>query len=355
MTMEDCIFVTGGAGFIGSAAIRELHHETQLEIVNIDALTYAASPEAVSDVSGSDRYHFEHVDIRNRDRLDSLFREYRPRAVLNLAAESHVDRSIDRPEDFVTTNVLGSFRLLEAARMYWQDLLSDSKAEFRFHHVSTDEVYGSLNDRGVFHVESPYSPNSPYAASKASADHFVRAWHETYGLPVIITNSSNNYGPYQHPEKLIPRVITAAVTGSTIPVYGDGTNVRDWLYVEDHARALRTVLVRGEVGETYLIGAREEHQNIEVVEKICTLLDDKTPRSDGASYRSQISFVEDRPGHDQRYALDPTKLEEDLNWSAQEPFAIHLEQTIEWYLDHSRWWKERFAGGGGVERLGVIE
>lgn len=353
--MENVVFVTGGAGFIGSALIRELHQNTEFEIVNIDALTYAASPEAVSDVTGSDRYHFEHVDIRNRDRLGTLFREYQPRAVLHLAAESHVDRSIDGAEDFVTTNVLGSFRLLEAARGYWQDLPSDAKAEFRFHHVSTDEVYGSLNDGGVFHAESTYSPNSPYAASKASADHFVRAWHETYGLPVIVTNSSNNYGPYQHPEKLIPRVITTAVTDSAIPVYGDGTNVRDWLYVEDHACALRTVLGRGEIGETYLIGAREEHQNIEIVEKICALLDEKIPRSDGASYRRQISFVEDRPGHDQRYAIDPTKLEEELNWSAREPFENALEETVEWYLEHSQWWRECLSESEGAERLGVIE
>lgn len=353
--MENTVFVTGGSGFIGSAVIRELHHETNLEIVNIDLLTYAASPEAISAISGSDRYHLERVDIRNRTRLDTLFREYRPRAVLHLAAESHVDRSIDGAENFVTTNVLGTFRLLEATRGYWQDLPSNSKAEFRFQHVSTDEVYGSLDSEGVFDEESPYSPNSPYAASKASADHFVRAWHETYSLPVIVTNSSNNYGPYQHPEKLIPRVITAAVTDSVIPVYGDGTNVRDWLYVEDHARALRIVLDGGTIGETYLIGAREQHQNIEVVEKLCAVLDEKKPRSDGASYRSQISFVEDRPGHDQRYALDPTHVEDELSWSALTSFEAGLEETVEWYLEHSQWWRKRLSESEGAERLGVIE
>ncbi len=345
------LLVTGGAGFIGSAVVRQAV-EAGVSVVNVDALTYAANLESVKSVSGSDRYSFEHVDIRDRAALDGVFSRHRPDAVMHLAAESHVDRSIDGPADFVSTNLLGSFNLLEAARSYWDEVGQPS--HFRFHHVSTDEVFGSLpSDPSVKFTEATaYDPRSPYSASKAGSDHLVRAWFHTYGLPVVMTNCSNNYGPYHFPEKLIPVVIISALHGRQIPVYGDGQNVRDWLFVEDHARALMTVLGEGEVGESYNIGGDSEATNIDLVRIICDILDDRRPMA-GGSYADLIEFVADRPGHDRRYAIDASKIRKDLGWEPSVTLRQGIERTIYWYIENEDWWRPLLDRDGVGARLGM--
>ena len=331
------IFVTGGAGFIGSALIRLLIAESDWRIVNIDKLTYAGNLESLADLGDPKRHVFSRTDICDRAALDSLFSEHRPAGVIHLAAESHVDRSIHGPGDFIETNISGTYTLLEAARAFWSALDAEAKAAFRFHHVSTDEVFGSLGDTGLFVETSPYQPNSPYSASKAASDHLVRAWHHTYGLPTVITNCSNNYGPCQFPEKLIPLMIHNAVSDKPLPIYGKGDNVRDWLYVDDHARALRLVFERGIAGETYNIGGHNEKTNLEVVDTLCALLDELKPRHDRRSYREQKITVADRPGHDKRYAIDAGKIEREVGWTPQETFESGLGKTVRWYLDNSAW------------------
>ncbi len=342
------ILVTGGAGFIGSAVVRHAVRAGH-SVVNVDALTYAANLANVAPVANSPLYVFEQVDIRNRAELDRLFAEYQPDAVMHLAAESHVDRSIDGPGDFIETNITGTFNMLEAARAYW--VRRGKPENFRFHHISTDEVYGTLGETGQFTEETPYAPNSPYSASKAASDHLVRAWHETYGLPVLVTNCSNNYGPYHFPEKLIPVVILKALAGEPIPVYGKGENVRDWLYVEDHADALLTVVEKGEVGRTYNIGGENERTNIALVRTICEILDAKRPKA--APYAEQITFVADRPGHDLRYAIDPTRIREELGWRPSVTVEEGLERTVQWYLDNEDWWRPLLERKGVGQRLGV--
>jgi dTDP-glucose 4,6-dehydratase len=345
--------VTGGAGFIGSALIRHLIRETEHAVVNVDCLTYAGDLESLTSVEQSDRYRFEQVDICEGAEVRRLFEQYRPRAVFHLAAESHVDRSIDGPMLFLHTNVVGTCTLLTEARRHYVDLDEIDQTEFRFIHVSTDEVFGTLGPRGFFTESSPYDPNSPYAASKAAADHFARVWQRVYDLPVIVTNCSNNYGPFQFPEKLIPNMILRALERRTLPVYGDGRNVRDWLYVEDHVRALMAVLLRGRVGETYGIGGSAERQNIQVVNQLCDTLDAIRPRGDGRSFRSQISFVADRRAHDRRYAIDASKTRRELGWEPLESFETGLGRTIQWYLDHETWWARTRETTYGGERLGV--
>ena len=329
------ILVTGGAGFIGSEVVRQFIRETPYSVVNVDKLTYSGNLESLKEVSGDTRYSFEHADICDSKALASIFERHEPDCVMHLAAESHVDRSISGPSEFIHTNVLGTYTLLEAARGYWQKLPEERKTQFRFHHISTDEVYGSLGENGLFTEETPYQPNSPYSASKASSDHLVRAWHHTYGLPVVTTNCSNNYGPYHFPEKLIPLIILNAVNGKPLPVYGRGENVRDWLYVEDHARALRLVLEKGKAGETYNIGGRCEKTNLEVVQTICAILDEVFPSR--APHASLISFVADRPGHDYRYAIDASKIERELGWLPEESFDSGIRKTVRWYLDNPEW------------------
>ncbi len=333
--MGDTLFVTGGAGFIGSAVVRHLIEKTDATVVAVDKLTYAGHRENLAPVADHPRHHFEPEDITDAPAMHRLFREHEPDGVLHLAAESHVDRSIDGPAAFVQTNVVGTQVLLEAARTYWEE--QGEPEGFRFLHVSTDEVYGELGETGAFTEKTPYDPSSPYSASKAGADHLVRAWHRTYGLPVLITNCSNNYGPYQHPEKLIPVVILNALDGDPIPVYGDGKNVRDWLYVEDHVRALLRVLSDGRVGETYNVGGRCEKENLSVVHGICDILDDLTPSAGGESHRSLITFVEDRRGHDWRYAIDASKIESELGWTPAVSFEEGLRRTVRWYLEHRDW------------------
>jgi dTDP-glucose 4,6-dehydratase len=341
------LLVTGGAGFIGSAVVR-LAVARGHEVVNLDALTYAACLENVAAVAGSNLYCFEKADIRDRDRLDAIFARHRPDAVMHLAAESHVDRSIDGPGEFILTNINGTYTLLEAARSYWA---GQGKPEsFRFHHISTDEVFGSLGPTGQFTEDTPYDPRSPYSASKAASDHLVRAWAETYGLPVVLTNCSNNYGPYHFPEKLIPVAILNALAGKPIPVYGAGENVRDWLYVEDHADALLLVVQKGRVGRSYNIGGENERRNIDLVRRICAILDAKRPKP--GSYAEQISFVTDRPGHDARYAIDPTRIREELGWRPSVTVEEGLERTVQWYLDNEAWWKPLQARAGVGQRLG---
>jgi dTDP-glucose 4,6-dehydratase len=346
------IFVTGGAGFIGSAVVRHLIDDTEASIVNIDKLTYAANLDSIPQAAGHPRYRFAQVDIADGAALRRLFEEHRPQAVMNLAAESHVDRSIDAPSAFIETNVVGTFTLLQETLRHWRLLDRAAQARFRFHHISTDEVYGSLGAQGLFTERTPYAPNSPYSATKAGSDHLVRAWHETYGLPTIVTNCSNNYGPWQFPEKLIPHIIIKALAGDSLPVYGDGGNIRDWLHVEDHARALSLVVERGSVGETYNIGARSERRNIDVVRAICALLDGIEPAATGARERL-ITFVPDRPGHDRRYAIDPGKIERELGWRAGESFESALAKTVRWYLDNRRWWQAILSRGYKAERLGL--
>lgn len=336
------ILVTGGAGFIGSAVIRQFINDTACSVVNVDKLTYAGNLQSLASVSDNARYRFEQVDICDAAEVARVFREHQPDAVMHLAAESHVDRSISGPADFIQTNIVGTYTLLEAARSYWNGLDAQCKAAFRFHHISTDEVYGSLGDTGFFTEETAYEPNSPYSASKASSDHLVRAWHHTYGFPVVTTNCSNNYGPYHFPEKLIPLVILNAVNGKPLPIYGKGDNIRDWLYVDDHARALRLVLERGKLGETYNVGGWNEKTNLEVVQSICTILDDLHPQ--GAPHNNLITYVADRPGHDKRYAIDATKLARALGWKPQETFETGLRKTVEWYLQNSDWVKGVTSG-----------
>ncbi|TBN42492.1 dTDP-glucose 4,6-dehydratase [Paracoccus subflavus] len=341
------ILVTGGAGFIGSAVVR-LAIRRGHEVVNVDALTYAANPANIAEAAGSSRYRFEHVDIRDRAALDRVFAQHRPDSVMHLAAESHVDRSIDGPAAFVETNVIGTFNMLEAARRHWID--QGRPDGFRFHHISTDEVFGSLGETGQFTESTPYDPRSPYSASKAGSDHLVRAWHETYGLPVVLTNCSNNYGPYHFPEKLVPVVILKALSGEPIPVYGDGGNVRDWLYVEDHADALLLVLERGRDGRSYNIGGENEARNIDLVRTICAHMDDLHPR--GAPHAELITFVADRPGHDRRYAIDPSRIRDELGWRPSVTVEEGLRRTVEWYLDNRDWWQPLLGRNGVGHRLG---
>jgi dTDP-glucose 4,6-dehydratase len=346
------ILVTGGAGFIGSAVIRHLIARGEA-VVNVDKLTYAATPEALESAAESPAYAFEKVDICDGPALRDVFARHRPDAVMHLAAESHVDRSIDDAAAFIQTNVVGTFRLLEVAAAYWRELEGAARDGFRFHHVSTDEVFGALGAEGHFTEETPYRPNSPYSASKASSDHFVRAWHQTYGLPVVTSNCSNNYGLYQFPEKLIPLMIINALEGKPLPVYGKGENVRDWLHVEDHAAALVAVLTQGRVGETYNVGGDEELRNIDVVGMICDLVDDLRPREKNASRRELITFVTDRPGHDLRYAIDAAKIKGELGWAPRESFASGLKKTVAWYLDNEAWWRGIQARRYQGERLGL--
>ena len=353
MPLPQTILVTGGAGFIGSAVVRLLIAETSARVVNLDSMTYAASGTALEAVEGDPRYAFERADIRDADGLAAVFGRHRPDAVMHLAAESHVDRSIDGPEDFIQTNVVGTFRLLQAARAHWETLEGPARAAFRFHHVSTDEVFGSLGPDGYFTEHTAYDPRSPYSASKAASDHLVRAWGETYGLPVVLSNCSNNYGPYHFPEKLIPKMILMGLRGDPLPVYGDGSNVRDWLYVEDHARALWTVLSRGVPGESYNVGGHNEKTNLEVVQTICDLLDKHAPRADGVSRRSQISFVTYRPGHDFRYAIDPGKIDRDLGCTPRETFESGIEKTVRWYLDNGDWWQPILQRQDALARVGT--
>jgi dTDP-glucose 4,6-dehydratase len=347
------ILVTGGAGFIGSAVVRHLVGNTNHEVACLDKLTYAGNLESLASAADSPRYRFYRVDICDAAALDRVFAEFQPTAVMHLAAESHVDRSIDGPADFIQTNIVGTYTLLEAARRYWNVLEPESKASFRFHHISTDEVYGDLEGTDdLFTETTPYAPSSPYSASKASSDHLVRAWQRTYGLPTIVTNCSNNYGPYHFPEKLIPHMILNALPGKPLPVYGDGSQIRDWLYVEDHARALTEVVTRGEVGETYNIGGHNEKRNLEVVETICALLDELKPAADGRSYKELITFVKDRPGHDRRYAIDASKIERELGWKPQETFESGIRKTVQWYLDNRQWWERVLNGSYQLGRLG---
>lgn len=348
------ILVTGGAGFIGSAVVRHLVGRGDTRVVNLDKLTYAGNLASLREVEGNNRYRFVQGDILDGALVAQLLREEQADGIMHLAAESHVDRSIDGPGAFVETNVVGTFRLLAAALDHWRGLEGDAKANFRFHHISTDEVFGDLPfDSGIFTEETPYAPSSPYSASKAASDHFVRAWHETYGLPVVLSNCSNNYGPFHFPEKLIPLTILNALEGKPLPVYGRGDNIRDWLYVEDHARALDLIFSKGRVGESYNVGGRNERTNLEVVETICDTLDRRQPLPEGRSRRDLITFVTDRPGHDRRYAIDATKLENDLGWQAQEDFASGLERTVDWYLANRWWWEPIRQGTYAGERLGA--
>ena len=341
------ILVTGGAGFIGSAVVRHIIQDTDNTVLNVDKLTYAGNLESLATVADNSRYQFSQTDICDRAALDQLFETFQPDAVMHLAAESHVDRSITGPAAFIETNIIGTYHLLEAARHYWNGLAKDKKAEFRFHHISTDEVYGDLEGtEDLFLETTPYAPSSPYSASKASSDHLVRAWHRTYGLPVVLTNCSNNYGPYHFPEKLIPLVILNALAGKPLPVYGNGAQIRDWLYVEDHARALYKVVTEAEVGETYNIGGHNEQQNIDVVKAICNLLEELAPnKPEGiANYQDLITYVKDRPGHDLRYAIDASKIKKDLGWVPVETFESGLRKTVEWYLANQEWVKHVQSG-----------
>ncbi|EGQ8107546.1 dTDP-glucose 4,6-dehydratase [Vibrio parahaemolyticus] len=352
------ILVTGGAGFIGSAVVRHIIRDTQDTVINLDKLTYAGNLESLVDVADSDRYYFEQVDICDRTELDRVFSEHQPDMVMHLAAESHVDRSIDGPAAFIETNVMGTYHLLEAARQYWSSLEEANKSAFRFHHISTDEVYGDLEGTDdLFTETTSYAPSSPYSASKASSDHLVRAWQRTYGLPTLVTNCSNNYGPYHFPEKLVPLMILNALDGKPLPVYGDGMQIRDWLFVEDHARALYKVVTEGEIGETYNIGGHNEKANIEVVKTICALLEELRPDKPAGveSYESLITYVKDRPGHDVRYAIDATKIAQELNWTPEETFESGIRKTVEWYLNNPQWWQRVLDGSYSLERLGAGE
>lgn len=355
------ILVTGGAGFIGSAVVRHIISNTHDSVINLDKLTYAGNLESLVSVAASERYAFEQVDICDRAELDRVFVKHQPDAVMHLAAESHVDRSITGPADFIQTNIVGTYTLLEAARQYWNELDAERKTAFRFHHISTDEVYGDLphpdevaagSELPLFTETTPYAPSSPYSASKASSDHLVRAWLRTYGLPTIVTNCSNNYGPYHFPEKLIPLVILNALEGKPLPIYGKGDQIRDWLYVEDHARALYKVVTEGKIGETYNIGGYNEKQNLEVVQTICSILDSLVPKA--TSYVEQIIYVTDRPGHDRRYAIDASKVSAELDWHPQETFETGLRKTVEWYLANQQWCQHVQDGTYQRERLGAL-
>lgn len=348
------IIVTGGAGFIGSAVIRHIIKNTDNQVLNIDKLTYAGNLESLIDVEDNSRYSFKQIDICDALSIEKAFNDFQPDLIMHLAAESHVDRSIDGPAEFINTNIVGTYTLLEAARKYWQSIDDSKKSTFRFHHISTDEVYGDLEGTtDLFTETTPYAPSSPYSASKASSDHLVRAWYRTYGLPVVITNCSNNYGPYHFPEKLIPLVILNALDGKPLPIYGKGDQIRDWLYVEDHARALYKVVTEGAIGETYNIGGHNEKQNIEVVRTICAILDELKPQSNGQPYESLITFVTDRPGHDVRYAIDATKIKNDLGWTPEETFDTGIRKTVEWYLNNLEWCRRVQDGSYQRERLGV--
>ncbi len=346
------ILVTGGAGFIGSALVRHLIAGTPHRVLNVDALTYAGNLNSLKAIEGSNRYAFAQANICDGSAIAALLAEFRPDIVTHLAAESHVDRSIDGPAAFIETNVVGTFTLLSAVRDYWQALPAPERDAFRFHHISTDEVFGALGETGAFTESTPYDPRSPYSASKAASDHLVRAWHHSYGLPVLVTNCSNNYGPYHFPEKLIPLIIIKALGGEELPVYGDGSNVRDWLYVDDHVRAIAAVFEAGTPGETYLIGGRSERRNIDVVTAVCDILDRLRPRDDGRARRAQIVFVTDRPGHDFRYAIDAAKLRATLGWEPRETFETGIAKTVRWYLDNESWWRPILEGTYRGERLG---
>lgn len=350
------ILVTGGAGFIGSAVVRHIIADTNNSVVVVDKLTYAGNLESLTPVADNERYSLEQVDICNRNELDRVFAQYQPDYVMHLAAESHVDRSIDGPADFIETNIVGTYTMLEAARQYWNGLDASRKDAFRFHHISTDEVYGDLHGTDDFFTETtPYAPSSPYSASKASSDHLVRAWLRTYGFPTIVTNCSNNYGPYHFPEKLIPLIILNALAGKPLPVYGNGAQIRDWLYVEDHARALYLVVTEGAIGETYNIGGHNERKNIDVVKTVCALLEELVPsKPEGVEhYADLITYVTDRPGHDMRYAIDAAKIERELGWRPQETFESGIRKTVQWYLANESWWKRVQDGSYAGERLGL--
>ena len=349
------ILVTGGAGFIGSAVIRSIYGQTDYAVINLDKLTYAGNLDSLPDIIDTQRYFEEQVDICDDQALGRVFEQHRPTCVMHLAAESHVDRSIDGPADFIHTNITGTFNILEAARKYFDGLNTAEQKQFRFHHISTDEVYGDLEGTDdLFTEQTPYSPSSPYSASKAASDHLVRAWGRTYGLPIIITNCSNNYGPYHFPEKLIPHVILNAIHGKPLPVYGNGLQIRDWLYVEDHANALVKVVTEGEVGETYNIGGHNEKTNLEVVQAICDLLEEFAPDKPSGigKYQDLITFVKDRPGHDARYAIDASKIERELGWVPEETFDSGLRKTVQWYLDNTAWWMRVLSGEYRLERQG---
>lgn len=348
------ILVTGGAGFIGSAVIRHIIQNTNNQVLNIDKLTYAGNLESLTEIDQHSNYEFKQIDICNTEQITAAIDAFQPHAIMHLAAESHVDRSIDGPAAFIQTNIVGTYTLLEAARKYWMGLNPEAQQNFRFHHISTDEVYGDLEcTTDLFTETTSYAPSSPYSASKASSDHLVRAWHRTYGLPVIVTNCSNNYGPYHFPEKLIPLVILNALDAKPLPVYGNGQQIRDWLFVEDHARALYKVVTEGVVGETYNIGGHNEKQNIEVVKTICKILDELKPQANGQTYESLITFVKDRPGHDLRYAIDATKIQNELGWTPAETFETGIRKTVEWYLDNLDWCHRVQDGSYQRERLGV--
>ncbi|MHC3917002.1 dTDP-glucose 4,6-dehydratase [Alcaligenes sp. YSL9] len=352
------ILVTGGAGFIGSALVRHLIQATEHHVLNVDKLTYAGNLESLTSVQSHPRYQFAQHDIQDATAIHALLQKFQPDAIMHLAAESHVDRSLDGPAAFIQTNIVGTSTLLECARHYWSELPEPKKSRFRFHHISTDEVYGDLHDTDDLFVETtPYAPSSPYSASKASSDHLVRAWQRSYGLPTLISNCSNNYGPYHFPEKLIPHVILNALKAQALPVYGEGTQIRDWLYVEDHVRALLTVLEKGQVGETYNIGGHNEQQNIHVVQQICALLEELAPEKPTGlqHYADLITFVQDRPGHDQRYAIDAGKIERELGWKPQETFETGLRKTVQWYLENSGWWERILNGRYQLHRLGQTE
>ncbi|WP_339341041.1 dTDP-glucose 4,6-dehydratase [uncultured Psychrobacter sp.] len=350
------ILVTGGAGFIGSAVIRHIITNTDDEVLNIDKLTYAGNLESLKEIDQSPRYEFQKIDICDKEALEKAFESFQPNLVMHLAAESHVDRSIDGPAEFINTNIVGTYNLLEVARQYWQSLDNLDKQQFKFHHISTDEVYGDLEGTtDLFTENTPYAPSSPYSASKASSDHLVRAWHRTYGFPILVTNCSNNYGPYHFPEKLIPLVILNALEGKALPIYGKGNQIRDWLYVEDHAHALYKVVTEGKIGETYNIGGHNEKQNIEVVKTICQILDELKPQKNGQPYEYLITFVKDRPGHDLRYAIDASKIANELNWTPIETFDSGIRKTVEWYLDNMEWCSRVQDGSYQRERLGAGE
>ena len=351
--MAKTYIVTGGAGFIGSAVVRTIIESSDDIVVNIDKLTYAGNLDSLLPVAENPRYHFLQADICDSKAMAEVIAEHQPDAIMHLAAESHVDRSIDGPGDFIQTNIVGSYTLLEAARQYWNSLQADRKEAFRFHHVSTDEVYGSLGDEGMFLETTPYDPSSPYSASKASSDHLVRAWNRTFGLPVVLTNCSNNYGPYQYPEKLIPLILQKARAGEALPIYGTGENIRDWLYVDDHARALILVMKQGSVGETYNIGGHNEVTNIDVVRTLCAILDDREPAKNGKPYADLITYVTDRPGHDMRYAIDASKIQRDLGWTPEETFETGLAKTVDWYLANQQWIDRVLDGSYMGQRLGA--